>query len=135
MSEKTKDRPEDQRMPVASDSPPMHDVAAMLLESRKQLGIKRYGKALQAFNGRDAVQDVLEEALDSAAYAAQLAWEQSHPEETYVGVLIETLWKYYWIADDGAQVFTEFDFTGKFVPDAVVRLLESKGFTVTRDGE
>lgn len=112
MTDKTKDRPEDQQMPVASSSPPMHDVAAALLESRKQLGIKRYGQPLQAFNGRNALQDVLEEALDVAAYSAQAIWEQDHPEDTYVGCLIEAL-------VSGRPL----DFKGRFVPDAVQKLL------------
>lgn len=99
-------------MPVASDSPSMHDVAKTLLDARKELGIKRYGIALQANNGRNAAQDCLEEALDVAVYASQVMWEVDHPEDTYVGCLIEAL-------VSGRPL----DFKGRFVPDAVQKLL------------
>lgn len=42
------------------------DVAA-----RKQLGIERYGVPLQANNGRDALVDAYQEALDLAVYFEQ----------------------------------------------------------------
>lgn len=123
MTDKVKDRPEDQKMPVATEGPHMHDIAAQLLDARKQLGISRYGQPLQPFNGRNAVQDVLEEVLDSAAYIAQVAWEQEHPEETYVGRIIQTL----------TTMSATVDFRGVFVPDAVVELLENKKVRVMKD--
>lgn len=126
MSDKTKDRPEDQKMPVASSSPPMHDVAAMLLESRKQLGIKRYGQPLQAFNSRNCAQDVLEEALDVAAYSAQLIWEQTHPDETYIGSILQALYE----AAHGMAPIV--NFRGRFVPDEVLALLERMQITIVR---
>lgn len=47
------------------------------LEARAAEGLKTYGRRLQTFNGRSAVQDALEEALDLAQYLKQLALEQS----------------------------------------------------------
>lgn len=41
------------------------------LEKRNQKGIKTYGTPLQTFNGRNALQDALEEALDACQYLWQ----------------------------------------------------------------
>lgn len=41
------------------------------LEARERIGIERYGTPLQPFNGRDAVRDAYEEALDLACYLRQ----------------------------------------------------------------
>lgn len=38
------------------------------LDTRKQMGIKKYGVALQPSNGRDSLQDAYEEALDLCVY-------------------------------------------------------------------
>lgn len=85
-ADKRKDRPGDQPLPVPSDRPSIHDlVAAELpdygfpqipalqeaLRLRKDLGLQRYGSLLQAHNGRDALQDLLEELLDAVVYAKQ----------------------------------------------------------------
>lgn len=45
-------------------------VAGLIVE-RKEYGLKKYGTILQANNGRDAIQDAMEEALDLAAYLRQ----------------------------------------------------------------
>lgn len=49
-----------------------------LLE-RKAYGIKKYGKPLQTENGRDALLDAWEEAVDLTSYLAQLMLEPSVP--------------------------------------------------------
>ena len=38
------------------------------LEQRRELGVSRYGTALQPFNGRDMLRDAYEEVLDLAVY-------------------------------------------------------------------
>jgi hypothetical protein len=45
------------------------------LEERRATGLRRYGKPLRAFNGRDAARDLEDELLDGAAYARQVAAE------------------------------------------------------------
>jgi hypothetical protein len=76
----------DQRMPIENSRPRIHDsvsadlghygmsgtalVQADLLD-RQRVGIKRYGTALQAFNGRNALQDLYDEILDGCVYARQ----------------------------------------------------------------
>jgi len=45
------------------------------LEARRELGISKYGTALQTFNGRDALTDSWEEAIDLWTYLNQLDME------------------------------------------------------------
>lgn len=44
--------------------------------SRHQLGVKKYGTGLQPFNGRDALKDAYEEALDMCQYLRQALYER-----------------------------------------------------------
>ena len=41
------------------------------MEERRQVGIERYGTPLQPNNGRDALVDAYQEALDLACYLRQ----------------------------------------------------------------
>ncbi len=54
----------EQPVPVANNNPHINDLVCVDLRYRKQEGIKKYGTPLQAGNGRDALQDAYEEALD-----------------------------------------------------------------------
>lgn len=81
----------EQPLPVATDGPHIHDLAAADvrqtwnegawqvghdLAGRKRIGVARYGQPLQAHNGRDALRDAYEEALDLIAYLKQAQQEQ-----------------------------------------------------------
>jgi hypothetical protein len=57
-----------------------HMVRMDLLE-REDHGIKEYGTPLQANNGRDALQDAYEEALDLACYLKQAIVERDKNED------------------------------------------------------
>ena len=46
------------------------------LESRRELGINKYGTELKSFNGRDSLRDAYEEALDLALYLKQAMIER-----------------------------------------------------------
>ncbi len=46
------------------------------MHERRRLGMSRYGKELHTYNGRDALQDAYEEALDLAAYLRQVIEER-----------------------------------------------------------
>jgi hypothetical protein len=48
------------------------------IEARKKVGIERYGTVLQPFNGRSALMDAYQEALDLAIYLRQLLYEEEH---------------------------------------------------------
>ena len=57
-----------QPSPIQTDERHTVDVVREDLETRKQMGIKKYGVALQPSNGRDSLQDAYEEALDLCVY-------------------------------------------------------------------
>ncbi len=59
----------------------LHEVKNLMVE-RRQLGIDRYGTVLQAFNGRNAIDDLLAEQLDSIAYSEQVSLENPELTET-----------------------------------------------------
>lgn len=44
-------------------------------KERHSQGVKKYGVALQPFNGRDALKDAYQEALDMLAYTRQVSFE------------------------------------------------------------
>ena len=67
---------EEQPPPVHNDRASVQSMVRHDLELREQVGIQRYGTPLQAFNGRDALRDAYEEALDLACYLRQLIEER-----------------------------------------------------------
>lgn len=69
-------RPGDQPLPTVNDQPPVADALMAYIEGRKQVGIERYGTPLQPHNGRDALRDAFEEAVDLATYLAQALIER-----------------------------------------------------------
>lgn len=64
-------RPGDQPLPIQNELPFVQDAVIADIEARKALGIERYGTPLQAFNGRDALRDAYEEAIDLCMYLKQ----------------------------------------------------------------
>lgn len=77
MKKPTKQRPGDQPLPNKNNFPFIQDQVIADIESRKAIGIERYGTALQPFNGRDALQDAYEEAIDLAVYLKQCLVERN----------------------------------------------------------
>lgn len=71
----------DQPLPTVNDLPNMQDLLVADIEKRREVGIARYGTPLQPHNGRDALRDAYEEALDLALYLRQLIYERDHPKE------------------------------------------------------
>jgi hypothetical protein len=47
------------------------------LEARKKMGFRKYGTLLQADNGRDALMDAYQEALDLVMYLRQAIEERN----------------------------------------------------------
>jgi len=62
--------------PIPNNRPSIQSLVRADLEEREQVGIQRYGTPLQAFNGRDALRDAYEEALDLACYLRQAMAER-----------------------------------------------------------
>lgn len=46
------------------------------IEERNQKGMESYGKELRIFDGRDTLQDLYEEVLDTAVYLKKLLMEK-----------------------------------------------------------
>lgn len=67
-----------QPTPKHNDSTPIWDLVIDDMRKRDQTGRERYGTPLQANNGRDALQDAYEEALDLAVYLRQAIEERNH---------------------------------------------------------
>ena len=57
--------------PVPNDRPAIADLVIDDLRERKAIGIRKYGTALQAFNGRRALVDLYQELLDATQYVRQ----------------------------------------------------------------
>ena len=67
-----------QPSPIKNTSKPIWDLVIDDMVKRDQTGRERYGTPLQAFNGRDALQDAYEEALDLAVYLRQAIEERKN---------------------------------------------------------
>lgn len=63
-------------MPVANNNPAVWPIVMADMQARHELGIKRYGTPLQPHNGRDALRDAYEEALDLAVYLRSAIFER-----------------------------------------------------------
>lgn len=66
----------DQPAPKKTDGAHIADLVLEDIRERKRIGIQRYGTPLQAHNGRNALRDAYEEALDLAMYLRQALEEQ-----------------------------------------------------------
>lgn len=52
-----------------------------LIQERAEQGERKYGRRLQTFNGRSAIRDALEEAIDQSAYLMQAYLEEQRKGE------------------------------------------------------
>lgn len=66
-----------QNKPIPNSNPHITDLVIEDMKKRKEEGIRRYGVPLQAGNGRDALQDAYEEALDLCQYIRQYIEERN----------------------------------------------------------
>ena len=69
-------RPGDQPLPVPNGLPDVQSMVMADISARREVGIGRYGTALQPHNGRDALRDAYEETLDLACYLRQVIAER-----------------------------------------------------------
>ncbi|MDQ1041459.1 hypothetical protein QFZ75_007961 [Streptomyces sp. V3I8] len=86
--EKLRQRSGDQPLPTEGQEN-VQDRLIELLSERRTLGIERYGRALQTFNGRNAIRDLIEELLDGATYAMQAEMERDATRRTISAALDE----------------------------------------------
>jgi len=66
----------EQPKPLPSMYPAVWPMVMQDMEHRDQVGRKRYGTPLQPHNGRDALRDAYEEALDLCVYLRQALYER-----------------------------------------------------------
>ncbi len=67
---------EDQPPPLPSQGRPIWELVVEDMQERDRIGRRRYGMPLQAHNGRDALVDAYQEALDLAVYLRQAIEER-----------------------------------------------------------
>ena len=73
---KSSSTPQDQPPPLPSTAPAIWPLVIADMQARDAVGRERYGVPLQAFNGRDALVDAYQEALDLAVYLRQAIEER-----------------------------------------------------------
>ncbi|THA72466.1 hypothetical protein E6R60_26410 [Streptomyces sp. A0642] len=78
----------DQPLPTPGQQS-VQDALIERIQDRRALGIQRYGSPLMTFNGRNAVQDATEEALDLASYLMQIELETNATRDTISAALKE----------------------------------------------
>ena len=66
----------DQPRPTPNDLPSIQALVRQDVTDRETVGISRYGTSLQPHNGRDALLDAYQEALDLATYLRQVLFER-----------------------------------------------------------
>jgi hypothetical protein len=67
----------DQPPPVPNERPAVWDLVIADMRERDAVGRHRYGTPLQAHNGRDALVDAYQEALDLVVYLRQALEERA----------------------------------------------------------
>lgn len=73
---------QDQAAPIPNGNPAIADLVVADMLERKAIGIQRYGVPLQAGNGRDALMDAYQEALDLCVYLRQAIEEREISKNT-----------------------------------------------------
>lgn len=68
---------DEQPQPIANRSTPVWDLVIADMRERDHVGRQRYGTPLQAGNGRDALVDAYQEALDLVVYLRQAIEERT----------------------------------------------------------
>lgn len=68
----------EQQSPETNNNPAIADLVIQDIEARRQVGIERYGTPLQAHNGRNALLDAYQEAIDLCLYLRQALEEQNN---------------------------------------------------------
>lgn len=65
-----------QPKPIPNDNPAVWALVKDDMMRRNAFGVAKYGTPLQPFNGRDALQDAYEEALDLCVYLRTAIYER-----------------------------------------------------------
>lgn len=68
-----------QPAPKQNDKPAVWGLVMQDMAARDKFGQEKYGTRLQAFNGRDALVDAYQEALDLVVYLRTAIYERDNP--------------------------------------------------------
>jgi hypothetical protein len=82
--------------PIANSNPSVHDLVIEDMKERKQFGLEKYGKPLQAGNGRSLV-DAYQESIDLTCYLRKELEEQN----AIIKALLLMVQQYLSISRDG----------------------------------
>jgi hypothetical protein len=105
--------------PVANNNPSVHDLVIIDIKDRKQFGFEKYGKPLQAGNGRSLV-DAYQESLDLACYLRKELEEQN----SIINALLLMAQQYLSVRESPRNLMTMNMTAGEVTLD----LLESLGY-------
>jgi len=72
----------DQPPPIPNEGIPVWELVIADMKDRDNVGRERYGTPLQTFNGRDALTDAYQEALDLVVYMRQAIEEEAQRQTT-----------------------------------------------------
>lgn len=108
-----------------------HDVIRDM-EARREAGIERYGTPLQARNGRDALVDAYQEALDLVVYLRQVIVERA--EESRLRAGVEGVVRTYLLPQAASAQYIQADAPAP-TDGALVRVLELMCRDAVRYGE
>ena len=120
-----------QAMPIPNGHVDIQTLVIRELDQRRELGIERYGTALQPFNGRDALQDLYEELMDGMVYIRQEI-EERKVTDALVGQLLaaaSTL-RAAWEAEEGLALTA----TASAVVDFIAALDAADGILGVQEG-
>lgn len=80
--------------------------AAAAVRERKQIGIEKYGTALQPFNGRRAGRDLVDELTDAPQYAKQWLREIAHanPDDPDLDAIGSIYWRLLQLLSEAEQI-------------------------------
>jgi len=81
---------DEQPNPVPNANPAIWEIVIADMQARDYHGRMRYRTPLQGWNGRDALRDAYEEALDLCVYLRQAIWERDEAQRAETPVQRET---------------------------------------------
>lgn len=122
----TKQRPGDQRLPdqregdeivqkrIVEKARQLHEdgglgdaqlaVIEQMMEESIKVGVERYGTPLQTFNGRDILQDIVDEARDLFVYLSSAQQARENDEEKIVQLVIDQIYR---LNNEGVEITVE----------------------------
>lgn len=96
----------EQSMPIPNDHPGIMKQVIKDLEDRERFGIEKYGIPLQPFNGKKALVDAYQEAIDLVVYLRQKIEEDQH-KKTDLMILYKWLLNKNYLTREGYQILIE----------------------------